>query len=125
MRSLPYNRFEQLDEKKRLNVLETALDEFTKNSFKSSSINQISKKAGLSAGALYYYFEDKEDLFYSTLDYAVKRLWNHVGDTKTLFEEYGYWEGITEIVLKRLELSKTHPKYMKLFYRVIWRTSRT
>lgn len=116
---MPYDRFEQLDEKKRLNILETALDAFIENSFKSASINKISKKAGLSAGMLYYYFENKEDLFYTTLDYAVKVLWNHVGDIKTLFQEYGYWEGITEIVLKRFELSISHPKYMKLFYRVL------
>lgn len=116
---MPHNRFEQLDEKKRLNILEIALDEFNEKSFKSASINQISKKAGLSAGMLYYYFQNKEDLFYTTLDYVVKSLWNQVGDIKTLFQEYGYWEGITKTVLKRFELSISHPKYMKLFYRVL------
>lgn len=116
---MPFKRFEQLDDKKRTTILETALDAFVENSFKVASINKISKNAGLSSGALYYYFQDKEDLFYTTLDYTSKVLWKHFGQINSLFEEYGYWEGITEIVLKRLELSLIYPKYMRLFQRVL------
>ncbi|MBI9012116.1 MAG: TetR/AcrR family transcriptional regulator [Clostridiales bacterium] len=116
---MPFSRFDQVNEEKKTIILETALDAFIENSFKVASINKISKNAGLSAGALYYYFQDKEDLFNTTLDYAQRELWNLFGEIETLFETYGYWEGITELVLKRFELNITHPRYMKLFQRVL------
>ena len=116
---MPFNRFDQVNEEKKTIILETALDAFIENSFKVASINKISKNAGLSAGALYYYFQDKEDLFYTTLDYAQRELWNLFGEIESLFETNGYWEGITELVLKRFEVSISHPRYMKLFQRVL------
>jgi len=116
---MPFSRFEQVNEEKKTIILETALDAFIENSFKAASINKISKNAGLSAGALYYYFQDKEDLFYTTLDYAQRELWNLFGEIENLFETYGYWEGITELVMKRFEVSISHPRYMRLFQRVL------
>ncbi|MGB3368529.1 MAG: TetR/AcrR family transcriptional regulator [Acidaminobacteraceae bacterium] len=116
---MPIARFKQLDEDKKINILETALDAFIENNFTAASINKISKAAGLSAGALYYYFEDKEDLFYTTLDYAKGDLFKEFGDLGTLFETHGYWEGIKVFVLKRFELNQKHARYMRLFQRIL------
>lgn len=116
---MAYNRFEQLDEIKKNTIIEAALDEFNEHSFKVASINKISKRAGLSAGALYYYIEDKTDLFYTILDVTIDKLWQVSGNLNSLFEEFGYWDGISTFVLKRFELSLSHPKYMKLINRIL------
>lgn len=116
---MPYKRFHQLNEEKKSLIIETAIDEFLEKSFKVASINQISKRAGLSAGALYYYFEDKEDLFYTVLEHTAGALWGLFEDLNTLFDEYGYWDGIETIVMKRLELTRNQPKYLKLLERVL------
>lgn len=116
---MPIARFELINEEKKIKILETALDAFIENNFTAASINKISKAAGLSAGALYYYFEDKEDLFYTTLDYAKGDLFSEFGDLDTLFEIHGYWDGIREFVLKRFELNLKHAKYMRLFQRIL------
>jgi len=116
---MPIARFELLNEEKKTMILETSLDAFIENNFTAASINKISKAAGLSAGALYYYFEDKEDLFYTTLEYAKGDLFSEFGDLDTLFETHGYWEGIREFVLKRFELNLKHARYMRLFQRIL------
>ncbi len=116
---MPYSRFTNLDEEKRNLIMEISLNEFLEKNFTTASINQISKKAGLSAGALYYYFENKEDLFYTTIEYSVGEFWNEFGDFKEIFNTIGYWEGIEKLVTKRLELTISHPKYARLLNRIL------
>lgn len=116
---MPYKRFDELDEEKKTLILQTALDIFSENSFKLASINKISKEANLSAGALYYYFEDKKDLFNTTLNYMSREFMMDIGGLDTLFEEQGYWQGIKGLVRKRLALGSKQPKYMRLFHRIL------
>ena len=82
---MPYPRFEKLGEEKKQLIIGTALEEFGKRSFDQASLNQISKSAGLSAGALYYYFENKEDLFSSAIQHAFEKFLNRVGDVRERF----------------------------------------
>lgn len=116
---MPYARLSNLTEEKRTRIMETAIDEFLELNFQTASINQISKKAGLSAGALYYYFEDKEDLFYTSLEYVSIALMSEIGDLNRNFIENGYWESIESFINKRLEFTVKYPKYMKLFSRIL------
>lgn len=119
---MPYTRFENIKEEKRNRILRTALAEFTEKNFEAASINQISKKAGLSAGALYYYFEDKEDLFYTTITFAAGQIWHSIGPIEEIFKTHGYWDGITALVEKRMRLAGDHPEAMGLFSRVLTST---
>lgn len=116
---MPFARLSNLKEEKRTRIMETALEAFLEQNFQTASINQISKKAGLSAGALYYYFEDKEDLFNTTLEYVTLSLMEQIGNIESIFEERGYWEGIDFLVYQRLIYTNEHPKHMKLFHRVL------
>lgn len=116
---MPNNRFYKLDNEKQELILITSLKEFMDKNFEAASINQISKKAGLSAGALYYYFEDKEDLFNSTIEYASKDLILDTQDIDKLIEEVGYWECIAEIIKHRLEYSVSFPEKMSFIQRLI------
>ncbi|MFO7720179.1 MAG: TetR/AcrR family transcriptional regulator, partial [Gillisia sp.] len=43
-------------------ITETAFQQFYKNGFKATSINEIMKAAGLSKGAFYHNFKNKDDL---------------------------------------------------------------
>jgi len=60
---MPKNTFENLREDKKLRIFESAVNEFSLNTFTDASINQIIKEAKISRGSFYQYFEDKEDLF--------------------------------------------------------------
>lgn len=51
------------DKATREKLLECASQEFIEKGFKEASIRNICKKAGVTTGAMYFFFEDKEDLF--------------------------------------------------------------
>lgn len=63
-------RFENLDLETRKRILETAAVEFAARGFEGTSLNQLLDQLGMSKGSFYYYFDDKEDLFTTVVDYA-------------------------------------------------------
>lgn len=44
-------------------ILSAAIQEFLEKGFTSASLRNIAKKAGVTTGALYGYYDSKEDLF--------------------------------------------------------------
>jgi AcrR family transcriptional regulator len=66
---MPRPRFEKLPEPKRMQILEAAAKEFAKHGFANASFNRILEQAGVSKGAAYYYFDDKADLFFATIEH--------------------------------------------------------
>jgi len=62
--------FDKTTEERRQKVLEVAIDEFASNGYAATSINDISRKANISIGAMYSYFASKEDLFLSIVNNA-------------------------------------------------------
>jgi AcrR family transcriptional regulator len=68
---MPRQRFFNLSADARARLLGIALEEFARYGFVDASLNEILAKAGLSKGVYYYYFDDKEDLFATTLEHAV------------------------------------------------------
>ena len=62
--------FDKTTEERRQNVLNVAIEEFALNGYNATSINDISKKAQISIGAMYSYFASKEDLFLSIVNNA-------------------------------------------------------
>jgi len=55
-------QFEEMRQNSRKAILEAAFELFAKNGFHNTSVEQIRKKAGVSKGLVYNYFEKKEDL---------------------------------------------------------------
>lgn len=66
---MPRPRFDKLDPEVRARLLKAAAQEFSLSSYASASLNRIIEQAGISKGSLYYYFDDKEDLFRAVLAY--------------------------------------------------------
>ena len=59
-------RFENLARDKQEAILEAAAEEFAEKGFEAASINRIIRASGMSKGSVYYYVEDKADLFATT-----------------------------------------------------------
>ncbi|MBC8319420.1 MAG: TetR/AcrR family transcriptional regulator [Bacteroidetes bacterium] len=55
-------QFKDIRELKRSQIMDSALHLFAQKGFDSTSINMIAKRAGISKGLIYNYFESKEDL---------------------------------------------------------------
>jgi AcrR family transcriptional regulator len=65
------NTFLKLPDEKRLFILNAAAEIFASEGYHHASISDICKNAGISNGALYKYFKNKEDMFLSIIDYGI------------------------------------------------------
>lgn len=60
---MPKEMFFKIKEEKRNRFLKAAIDEFTSKPFENVSVNTIIKKANVSRGSFYTYFDDLDALF--------------------------------------------------------------
>ena len=73
-------RFENLDPERQRVLFEVASEEFAANGFDGASLNRILEKTGMSKSSLYYYFDDKADLFTTLIERSISVLMRRVGD---------------------------------------------
>ena len=64
---MPNRRFYRLSLDARAQLLAIALQEFAAHGFADASLNHILSAAKISKGSYYYYFDDKKDLFVTTV----------------------------------------------------------
>jgi len=60
-------------EKRKLQILQGALECFNKKGFHQSSMKEICKKAGLSPGTVYHYFKSKDDIIEHIADREIEK----------------------------------------------------
>ncbi|MEE8277410.1 MAG: TetR/AcrR family transcriptional regulator [Thermoanaerobaculia bacterium] len=77
-------RFKKIEPQKRQRLLQAAAQEFAAAGFQKASLGRIAEGAGVSKPALYYYFEDKADLFVTVVREAWERLSPQKLDLATL-----------------------------------------
>lgn len=85
--------FDNTSEDRQQKVLDVAITEFAANGYNATNINVIARKAGISIGSMYSYFESKEALFltavdkgYHLLESALKEIDLENGDILEVFE---------------------------------------
>ena len=66
--------FDKISPDKRDKILNVAMHEFASCGFENANINTIAKKAGVSVGSLYKYFDTKSDLFLTCMNYGIETL---------------------------------------------------
>jgi AcrR family transcriptional regulator len=89
---MPLPRFERLDEDRREAILKAAAIEFGAAGFEGASFNRIIERAGLSKGAMYYYFADKEDLYRTVVATSTERIVEAVGRPALVTSAEGFWD---------------------------------
>lgn len=57
----------KLTDKKQEEILDAGISEFAEKGLKNASMNSIAKRAGISVGVLYKYYENKDDFFLACL----------------------------------------------------------
>ncbi len=65
---MPSKRFEKLSDTKREKIIWAIIDEFVESGYDGASINSVIKKADISRGSFYTYFENKDDMFAYVMD---------------------------------------------------------
>jgi AcrR family transcriptional regulator len=80
---MPRPRFRRLAREKRERILKAAAREFAAYGYEGASLNKILEEAQISKGAAYYYFDDKADLFATTVEHYASQI---VGDLPLALE---------------------------------------
>ncbi len=98
---MPSPRFRNLDAAKQAAILDAASEEFATYDFEDASYNRVIERAGISKGAMYYYFDNKEDLYQTVLQRMFERLAQYVTVNVEVDSAEAYWQR-GELVYARL-----------------------
>lgn len=85
-------RSRKLDEEKKRNLIEAAIEEIAANGIGGASYNRIIERSGLSKGAVYYYYENKESLYSVVLEEVERRFLLAVGKLKLPDDGGDFWD---------------------------------
>lgn len=108
---------EEIRQKSKSNIMQAALQEFGSHGFESTSIAQIAKRAGVSKGLLYNYFDSKDQLLQAIIMQAIEESEQKLGSLisddsgqtieniirwtfKEFRENTEYWRLYTELSFK-------------------------
>jgi AcrR family transcriptional regulator len=113
---MPLARYESIDETLKARILDVSKQEFATHGYEEASYNKIIQKIGISKGSMYYYFENKEDLFITCfLDEA------HATGSLSSFTSFSlvddrpaYWDSIKTLSSKQWKNVFQHPLLMSL-----------
>jgi AcrR family transcriptional regulator len=109
------NRFENLEPEKQEAILQAAGEEFAEKGFRAASINRIIKNSGMSKGSVYYYFEDKADLFATTLERSIQRLMDEIGwFSLEVLGPDEFWDALLELTHRSVDWAQRNDWWMKL-----------
>lgn len=83
--------FLKLDDKKKQQIINSAMKEFSDKGYKKASTNEIAKNASISKGSLFNYFLNKEELFKYMYELSIcemeKKLYSKLENQKKDFFE--------------------------------------
>ena len=96
--------FDNISQEKRERIINAATNEFALKGFENANINNIAKKAVVSVGSLYKYFENKQDLFLTIIHYSIASM-EELLNTLLLSDE--------DILLKAEKIIRTIQKSSK------------
>ena len=115
---MPLARFETLDESVKGKILDVSKQEFATHGYEEASYNKIIQKIGISKGSMYYYFENKEDLFITCFLDAFTHATEGFGFDYASFpfedDEVLYWDSIKIFSSKQWNDVLHHPLLMSL-----------
>jgi AcrR family transcriptional regulator len=120
-------RFARLDPEKRAKIILVASSEFAASGYEKASLNTIISRCGMSKGAMYYYFSDKDDLYRTVLEDFLERLfeiWSGGAETRHQpFDEAGtaeaYWQEWVAHYRRSLRHYLDNPVQTQLFHRCL------
>ena len=113
-------RLDKLDEDRKKLLFESAAEEFAEKGYDGASLNRILKLSGMGKSSLYYYFDDKADLFTTLIERMVGVFFKQVGviEPETLTADT-YWSELEARYRKALTLMSANQwlvKFGSMFY---------
>lgn len=102
------DRLSTLDENKRIKIINSAMEEFSRNTYQKASTNRIVEKAGISKGSLFNYFKSKKRLYEYLEIFTIRAIADAVLE-KMDWEEPDILKRIKDIVIIKLRVCRKYP----------------
>ena len=113
---MPRPRFAKLPPAQQRAILGAALDEFAAHGFHDASLNRIIDAAGISKGSMYYYFDEKEDLFAHVTRVEFEHLFAALGPVHLPAEPGpdAFWSAVQAYYLDSMAAMAARPRLAAL-----------
>jgi AcrR family transcriptional regulator len=109
------NRFENLEPDKQEIILQAAGEEFADRGFEAASINRIIDRSGMSKGSVYYYFDDKADLFATVIERSAQRFMDEMGwFSVEVLGPNEFWDSILLLTRRSVEAVRRDDWWVRL-----------
>lgn len=109
-------RFEQLPEERKREILRVAAEEFARAGFHGTSYNQLLARLGLGKGSAYYYFDDKQDLFLTAVKHCYLTFFASLSDLPLPTSASGFWAYSDQLNLRGLQFMLEDPTSAALIH---------
>jgi AcrR family transcriptional regulator len=116
---MPTQTFWNLTPEKRKALIATAVEEFAANDYSGASISRIVKRAGISKGSIYQYFNDKHELFRYLVELSNRKRLEYVQSQAPPELEADFWALLRWQVGASTRAALAYPLLTRLFYRAI------
>ena len=106
-------QFEEIREEKKKLIMQVALELFANEGFHTTSISKIAKKAEISKGLMYNYFDSKDDLLKDVVLEGFSEIFKYFDTNKdgTLTKKEFIF-----FIEKSVEMVKNHVDFWKLYF---------
>lgn len=113
---MPRPRFHKLPANQQQAILRAALDEFATHGFSAASLNRIIEAAGISKGSMYYYFDDKAELYAHVARGELGRLFEAAGPfpVPTARDPDAFWSTLEDDYRRIMAALAASPKLAAL-----------
>lgn len=101
-------KFQDLDEKRRDDILNSALKEFASQGYDKASTNVIAKEAKISKALMFHYVGSKQDLFLAVYDYFSDYIKQKYFDLMN-YNERDIFKRLRQSYLLQIEMLKKYP----------------
>ncbi len=108
--------FSRLPEAKQRTILNAAAAEFARSGYTAAKVDDIAANSGISVGALYKYFKNKENCFLTVLEAGMKELEERL--SQVIEGTRDPWARIESIVRLIPEHSRKHAEIVRLYQEI-------
>ena len=119
---MPLARYESIEESLKTRILDVSKQEFAALGYEGASYNKIIQKIGISKGSMYYYFENKEDLFVTCFlneALAMGTFRIAMASFPLTEDKATYWDSIKDMSSKQWNDVFQHPVLMSLMRQLV------
>jgi TetR/AcrR family transcriptional regulator len=99
---------------RRNEILQAAWEVFASKDYDSATVDEIAEAAELSKGTLYLYFQNKADLFFSTLEMGIERIFSIVHEVVSSHDDPV--NGLKEIIKRLLNFFEENEGFFKILF---------